>query len=108
VFGLLGLGQIVQTYGGSAGYVLMMLHKQHIAMRISITCGLLMIVIGVALMSRFGIIGLAFAYGLGNTIQALAMVYCVRKTFSINTTANYRAVMDFISIHIRKTARHGK
>lgn len=102
IFAWLGLSQIIQTFAGTAGFVLMMLGRQHVAMRISVACGVLMIAAGIWAMATFGIIGLAAAYSLGGIFQSMLLIYQVKRLFNLKTTANYRALAGFLRRYFRK------
>lgn len=102
IFAWLGLSQIIQTFAGTAGFVLMMLGRQHVAMRISVGCGVLMIAAGIWAMSTFGIIGLAAAYSLGGILQSVLLIYQVKRLFNLKTTANYSALVGFLRRYLRK------
>jgi O-antigen/teichoic acid export membrane protein len=102
IFMILGASLIIQTYAGTAGFVLMMLGRQDIAMRISVGAGLLMIVGGAIAMADYGIIGLAIAYSFGGMMQSILMIYMVKKLFNLTTTADYRALAKFSRLYIRK------
>lgn len=107
IFAILGISQIVQTFAGTAGFVLMMLHKQHIAMRISVLSGASMIAAGMFAMDAYGIIGLAVVYMLGGVAQSVAQVLYVRKIFHLRTTASYKSLRYFVHHYIRKRVNHG-
>ncbi len=107
IFGILGVSQIVQTYAGTAGFVLMMLQKQHIAMRISVISGVLMIAAGGVAMGTYGIIGLAVVYATGGIAQSAAQILCVKRIFKLSTTANYSSLRRFVRYYIRKRVKHG-
>jgi O-antigen/teichoic acid export membrane protein len=106
IFAILGVSQIVQTYAGTAGFVLMMLQKQHVAMRISVGSGVIMVVCGSLAMAQFGIMGLAIAYSLGGIVQSLLMIYCVKRIFDLDTKASYLSTAQFVHLYIRRRIRH--
>ncbi|HKS14116.1 MAG TPA: MATE family efflux transporter [Pseudomonas sp.] len=107
IFAILGLSQIVQTFAGTAGFVLMMLQKQHIAMRISVVTGVMMVAAGVVAMGLYVIMGLAVVYSLGGICQSLAQIYFVKRLFALRTTANYTSLRRFLRFYIRKKVNHG-
>ncbi|MGN8261162.1 lipopolysaccharide biosynthesis protein [Pseudomonas sp. SMSB3] len=108
IFAILGASQLMQTYAGTAGFVLMMLQKQHIAMRISVISGVSMIVAGMLAMWLYGIIGLAVVYSLGGISQSLAQIYFVRREFDLSTTANYSSLRRFARFYYRRKVSHGR
>lgn len=107
IFAILGLSHVVQTYAGTAGFVLMMLQKQHIMMRISVGSGVAMIAAGLVTMGQYGIIGLAVVYSAGGIIQSLIQIYFVKRIFSLRTTANHSYLSRFIRTYYRKKVHHG-
>ncbi|MCC9006909.1 lipopolysaccharide biosynthesis protein [Pseudomonas putida] len=108
IFAILGVSQLAQTYAGPAGFVLMMLQKQHVAMRISVVSGICMIATGLLAMWLYGIIGLAVVYSLGGVCQSLAQIYCVKRIFNLNTTANYSSLRRFLRFYYRRKVSHGR
>ncbi|KEY86861.1 hypothetical protein MBA34_10495 [Pseudomonas capeferrum] len=108
IFAILGMSQLAQTYAGTAGFVLMMLQKQHVAMRISVVSGACMIAVGLLAMWLYGIIGLAVVYSLGGVCQSLAQIYCVKRIFNLNTTADYTSLRRFVRLYYRRKVSHGR
>ncbi len=107
IFAILGLSQLMQTYAGTAGFVLMMLNKQHVMMRISVGSGLSMIAVGLIVMGHYGIVGLAVVYSVGGIAQSLAQIVCVQRIFGLKTTANFTALRRFARSYYRKKVNHG-
>ncbi|WP_448118282.1 lipopolysaccharide biosynthesis protein [Pseudomonas serbica] len=101
IFLILGFSQVIQTYAGTAGMVLVMLQKQHIAMRISIASGVLMIAGGSVAFVYFGIIGLALVYSSGSIIQSVLMIQYVRRIFDLKTTASAKLIIKFSQSYFR-------
>lgn len=95
LFIVLGFAQVIQTFAGTAGMVLVMLQKQHITMRISIASGVLMIAGGSVAFIYFGIIGLAIVYSSGSIIQSALMIHYVNRIFNLKTTANFKSTIKF-------------
>ncbi|MNQ75492.1 hypothetical protein D3C85_902920 [compost metagenome] len=95
IFIILGFAQVIQTFAGTAGMVLVMLQKQHITMRISIVSGVLMIAGGSVAFIYFGITGLAIVYSSGSIIQSALMIHYVNRIFNLKTTANFKSTIKF-------------
>jgi len=108
IFAILGVSQLVQTYAGTAGFVLMMLQKQHVAMRISVLSGVCMIGAGLLAMWLYGIIGLAVVYSLGGICQSIAQIYCVKRIFNLSTTADYASLRRFARFYYRRKVTYGR
>lgn len=108
IFAILGVSQVIQTYAGAAGFVLMMLQKQRIAMKISVGSGIAMIICGSFAMIKFGIIGLSIAYSLGGIVQSVLMIYYVRRIFGLNTQAGYLLATQFVKLYMHRRIRHGR
>lgn len=87
---ILGLGQVLFSAGGVAGYVLMLLGRQKVAMVSTLIIAGATLMLAVWGMFTFGIFGVAAAYAASSTAQALVNVLLVRRFFGL--TANARLI----------------
>ncbi|MEO5819177.1 MAG: hypothetical protein ABIT71_01615, partial [Vicinamibacteraceae bacterium] len=82
---ILGLGQVLQACGGSSGHLLMLLGHQKAFMRVSLTVGVIAVVLGSAAMTWWGITGLAAVMALATAGQTLACVLLARRRLGLQT-----------------------
>jgi len=88
----LSLGQLVNVWCGSCGYVLMMTGHQITMMKISIICGALSIALAFLLVPGLGALGAATSVSTGLIIQNLLMLFTVRRHLGIWTQIDIRLV----------------
>ena len=82
---ILSLGQCVNVCAGSCGMALQMTGHQSVMMKISVYCGLLMILLSLILAGVFGPLGSACAAGISLIAQNAAMLILVKKHIGIST-----------------------
>ncbi|MDD2219654.1 MAG: flippase [Desulfoplanes sp.] len=82
---ILALGQCVNVCAGSCGMALQMTGHQNIMMKISLCCGVLMILLSLILARAFGPFGSACAAGISLIVQNIAMLLLVKKHLGIST-----------------------
>jgi O-antigen/teichoic acid export membrane protein len=87
---ILGLGQVMFSAGGVAGYALILLGRQKVAMVSTLIVASVTVLLAVWAMFNFGILGVATVYAASSTAQALVNVLLVRKFFGL--TANARLI----------------
>jgi O-antigen/teichoic acid export membrane protein len=83
----LGLGQVMFSAGGVAGYVLILLGRQKVAMVSTLIIASATVLLAVWGMFNFGILGVAAVYAASSTAQALVNVLLVRKFFGLTANA---------------------
>jgi O-antigen/teichoic acid export membrane protein len=84
---ILGAGQVIFSAGGVAGYVLILLGRQKIAMVSTLLIASVTVLLAVWAMFNFGILGVAAVYAASSAVQALANVLLVRKFFGLTASA---------------------
>ncbi|MGM4872114.1 lipopolysaccharide biosynthesis protein [Bradyrhizobium sp. 956_D2_N1_5] len=84
---ILGLGQVMFSAGGVAGYVLILLGRQKVAMVSTLIIASVTVLLAVWAMFNFGILGVAAVYAASSTVQALVNVLLVRKFFGLIANA---------------------
>ena len=82
---ILSVGQLVNIAGGSCAYVLMMTGHQREMMWITLIAGIGTVVLGFALVSSYGALGVATGSALGLMFQTIAMWLCTRLRLGIWT-----------------------
>lgn len=85
---VLGLGQVMFSAGGVAGYALILLGRQKVAMVSTLIIAGVTVLLAAWAMFNYGILGVATVYAASSTTQALVNVLLVRKLFGL--TANAR------------------
>lgn len=98
---ILALGQCVNVCAGSCGMVLLMTGEQKIMMKISICCGLLMVLLSVFLARAFGPYGAASAACISIIAQNTTMLLLVRKHRDMATHVQPGIITEWISDMIR-------
>lgn len=88
---ILALGQFVNIATGSVGYLLSMTGNETKVRDNMLISGALTIILGVALIPAFGVIGAAIAYACGVSSQNLLCVYQVNKQLGFNTLLFWKA-----------------
>jgi O-antigen/teichoic acid export membrane protein len=86
----LSLGQLVNVWCGSCGYVLMMTGHQVAMMKISILCGVISVALAFSLAPRFGGLGAAASVSTALILQNLLMLVAVRRHLGIWTQIDIR------------------
>jgi len=94
---LLSLGQLVNVWCGSCGYVLMMTGHQIAMMKISILCGAISVALAFYLIPGFGGPGAAASVSTGLIIQNLLMLFAVRRHLGIWTQIDIRLAWQQLS-----------
>lgn len=84
---ILGIGQVMFSAGGVAGYVLILLGRQRIAMISTLIIASATVLLAVLAMFNFGILGVAGVYAASSTVQALVNVLLVRSFFGLAANA---------------------
>lgn len=84
---MLGLGQVLFSAGGVAGYALILLGKQKVAMVSTLIIASLTVLLAALAMFNYGILGVATVYAGSSTAQALVNVLLVRKFFGLTASA---------------------
>ncbi|TYL91710.1 hypothetical protein FXB40_27690 [Bradyrhizobium rifense] len=84
---ILGLGQVMFSAGGVAGYALILLGRQKAAMVITLIIASVTVPLAAWAMFTFGILGVATVYAASSTVQALANVLLVRNFFGLAANA---------------------
>lgn len=85
VLALLSIGQLVNVWAGSCGFVLIMTGKVTAMMRITAATGTITMVAAVALARPLGIAGVAAAMAFGLLLQNVLMVLAVRRLAGVWT-----------------------
>ncbi|WP_156947166.1 lipopolysaccharide biosynthesis protein [Bradyrhizobium sp. WSM3983] len=98
---ILGLGQVMFSAGGVAGYVLILLGRQKVAMVSTLIAAGATVLLAVWAMFNFGILGVATVYAASSTAQALANVLLVKNFFGL--TANARLINP---LRVRRLLSH--
>lgn len=88
---ILASGQFVNIATGSVGYLLSMTGNEVKVRDNMLISGALTIILGVALIPAFGVIGAAIAYACGVSSQNLLCVYQVNKQLGFNTLLFWKA-----------------
>lgn len=88
---ILALGQFVNIATGSVGYLLSMTGNEVKVRDNMLISGALTVILGVALIPAFGVIGAAVAYACGVSSQNLLCVYQVNKQLGFNTLLFWKA-----------------
>lgn len=84
---ILGLGQVMFSAGGVAGYALILLGRQRIAMVSTLIIAGVTVPLAAWAMFSFGIFGVATVYAASSTVQALVNVILVRTFFGLSANA---------------------
>lgn len=84
---MLGLGQVLFSAGGVAGYALILLGRQKVAMVGTLIIASLTVLLAAWAMFNYGILGVATVYAASSTAQALVNVLLVRKFFGLTASA---------------------
>lgn len=84
---ILCAGQSFFSIAGVAGYVLIMLGRQKLAMSIMLAIGVATVLIAIPAMRLYGITGVACVYACSAAIQAGANIYFVRRCFGLRSVA---------------------
>jgi O-antigen/teichoic acid export membrane protein len=84
---ILGAGQVMFSAGGVAGYVLILLGKQKIAMVSTLIIASTTVLLAIWAMLNVGILGVATVYAASSCVQALVNVILVRKFFGLTANA---------------------
>lgn len=82
---ILSAGQLVNVACGSAGYALMMTSKQQAMMWITVSCGVLSVMLSLLLVSNYGALGVATASAFGLSLQGILMLFWVKGGIGIWT-----------------------
>ena len=93
----LSLGQLVNVWCGSCGYVLMMTGHQVAIMKISILCGVISITLAFYLIPIFGGAGAAASVSTALILQNLLMLFAVRRYLGIWTQIDIRLLWRQLS-----------
>lgn len=84
---ILSVGQVLFTAAGVAGYILIVLGKQKLAMASMLLIGVATVLCAIPAMQNFGIVGVACVYSASAAIQGLTNAILVRKYFSLRSYA---------------------
>lgn len=84
---MLGLGQVLFSAGGVAGYALILLGRQKVAMVSTLIIASLTVLLAAWAMFNYGILGVATVYAASSTAQALVNVLLVRNFFGLTASA---------------------
>ncbi|MET4240142.1 hypothetical protein [Bradyrhizobium sp. RT10b] len=84
---ILGLGQVMFSAGGVAGYALILLGRQKAAMVITLIIASVTVPLAAWAMFTSGILGVATVYAASSTVQALVNVVLVRNFFGLAANA---------------------
>jgi O-antigen/teichoic acid export membrane protein len=87
VLAILSVGQLANVCVGSCGYVLVMTGHQHDLMWSSALSGAISVGGSLAMVSRFGVLGVASAVAVGTIVQQALMLWLVRRRCGIWTHA---------------------
>ena len=87
---VLSIGQLVNVWCGSCGFVLMMTGHQVEMMKISVLCGTISIVIALTLVSELGGLGVATGVTVGLVMQNILMLLAVKRYLGIWTHLSLR------------------
>ena len=79
VLAILSLGQVLNVFVGSCGYVLILGGFQRVVLSISVGCSLLLLALGVLLVNEFGLEGLAVAAALAGACQQISMLFAAKN-----------------------------
>lgn len=85
VLAILSVGQLVNVWVGSCGYVLIMTGHQRDLMWSSAVSGVISVGGALAVVSRFGVVGVAAAVATGTIVQQVLMLGLVRRRCGIWT-----------------------
>lgn len=80
-------GQVVVAVCGSVGFLLTMTGHQNDALRVIVVCGVLAVLLNLALTPTFGLIGAAFATMMATAARSLILSVLVRRRLDIRATA---------------------
>lgn len=84
---ILSVGQVLFAAGGAAGYILIILGKQKLAMMTTLVTGVVTVLVAIPAMQLFGIVGVASVYAASAAIQALTNTLLVNKLFGLRSYA---------------------
>jgi O-antigen/teichoic acid export membrane protein len=87
---VLGIGQLINVGTGLCGTTLVMTGHQRSLLRLSIWSSLLTVALALLLARPLGVFGVAFAAGIGFTVQNLAMLLVVKRRIGIWTHIGLR------------------
>lgn len=90
VLGLLSVGQLVNVWVGSCGYVLVMTGHERDLMWTAVLSGSISLVGGLITVMRFGIVGVAAAVAIGTITQQILMLWMARRRCRVWTHATPR------------------
>jgi O-antigen/teichoic acid export membrane protein len=85
---ILSIGQLANVWVGSCGYTLTMTGQHNTMMVISFLTGLFTVVVGLAVVDRFGSVGIAFVISFTMVFQQMAMLICAKWRCGIWTHAS--------------------
>ncbi|MGF6694978.1 O-antigen/teichoic acid export membrane protein [Metapseudomonas resinovorans] len=85
----LAAGQLVSMACGAAGYTLMMTGRQKAMMWITVSAGLVSVILSLALVSRYGALGVAAATSAGLSLQCIVMWSWVYRANGIWTHPSF-------------------
>lgn len=88
---ILAMGQFINIATGSVGYLLSMTGHEAKVRDNMLVSGTLTVILGLALIPTFGVIGAAIAYACGVASQNLLCVYQVNKQLGFNTLLFWKA-----------------
>lgn len=93
----LSVGQLVNVWSGSCGYVLMMTGHQVVMMKISVFCGMIAVALAFYLVPGFGGLGAAISASVALIVQNLLMLFAVRQRLGIWTQIDIRLLWQQFS-----------
>lgn len=82
---ILGAGQVLFSAAGVAGYILIVLGKQKLAMTSLLVIGAATVLIAIPVMREFGVVGVACVYAASAAIQGATNALLVRKHFGLRS-----------------------
>jgi O-antigen/teichoic acid export membrane protein len=85
VLAVLSAARLYAVWTGSSGTALMMTGHQHAMMTITVTSGLLSLVLGVSLVIPFGIVGVAVGTAVAQVVQNTLQLFVARRRLGIWT-----------------------
>jgi O-antigen/teichoic acid export membrane protein len=86
---ILGTGQLVQTGGGMAGYLLLLLGRQRTVMVTTLALSAVTITAAIAVMRATGIEGMAVVYALSTVAQSVCNAVLARRAYALRFTAGF-------------------
>jgi len=97
VLNLLLVGQLADVWTGSCGAVLVMTGYQDLFFMVSVLAGMLSAILNVALVTRAGIEGVAFASALCSAAQTFALLVCTRRATGLWTHASVQSSISLVT-----------